>query len=89
MSENVAAGTWGNHQGFEPHEVDKFKRVCMDIMYRVNDDDNVMKVHRAKFFDFINEMDKRNNTSFIEVFPEMKEFYDECIRMKNKIIVKG
>jgi hypothetical protein len=89
MTENLANGTWGNHRGFESHEIDKFKRVCMDIMYRVNNDDEVMKVHRAKFYDFITEMDQRNNTNFLETFPEMKEFYNECVRMKNKLIVRG
>jgi hypothetical protein len=46
-----------------------------------------MAVNRAKFFDFINEMDKRNNTNFIEVFPEMKEFYEICKSKRANLII--
>jgi hypothetical protein len=46
-----------------------------------------MAVNRAKFFDFINEMDQRNNTNFVDVFPEMKKFYEMCKNNRNNLII--
>ena len=40
---------------------------------------------RAEFFDFINTKDRRDGTNFLEVFPEMTEFYEEC-KQANKIV---
>jgi hypothetical protein len=37
-----------------------------------------VKLQRADFFRFFNEDFKRSNTDFIDTFPEMREFWDEC-----------
>jgi hypothetical protein len=87
MSENTSNSIWTNHQGFETYELEKFKRICLQILYRSKNQDQDMTVNRAKFFDFINEMDKRNNTNFIEVFPEMKEFYEICKSKRANLII--
>ena len=47
---------------------------------------NIAVTH-AKFFDYINEIDIRNNTNFIEVFPEMKEFYEICKSKRANLII--
>ena len=87
MSENTSNSIWTNHQGFETYELEKFKRICLQILYRSKNQDQDMAINRAKFFDFINEMDKRNNTNFIEVFPEMKEFYEICKSKRANLII--
>lgn len=86
MAENTSNQTWFGHQGFEPYELEKFKRVCLQLMYRSKNEDNEVLFNRAKFFDFINEMDQRNDTKFVDVFPEMTEFYDICKRSRGEFI---
>lgn len=80
MAENTVTHIWSTHQGFEDHELEKFKRVCVQIMNFVKDsaDRDQISVNRAKFFDFINELDRRNNKDFLKTFPEFTEFYKLC-----------
>jgi len=89
VSKQVAEQSWRSHQGFEPYEIERFKRVCMQILHKQKNGsipDNHTKLNRARFYDFINEMDKRSNTNFVEVFPEMEEFYNICKEERNNII---
>lgn len=84
MAENQSGTIWGDFQGFEPYEVEKFKRICLQLMH--NQDicnDNIVL---AKFCDYINEIDTRNNTDFLEVFPEYRDFYINCKNSKEKFI---
>ncbi len=84
MGSHMANSNWNDHHGFEPFEIDKLKRILVHRLYfnqkkredrELGDD---IRINRAKFYDFINEMDKRRNTNFLEVFPEMTEFYNTC-----------
>ena len=34
------------------------------------------------FYQWIEQYDKRRGTDFVKTFPEMKNFYDECLRCK-------
>lgn len=90
MASNTATHAWNSHQGFEDYELEKLKRICLQIMghdkkNRLHGDSVDTKINRAKFYDFVNEIDRRNNTNFLEVFPEMKDFYELCKRMKIEI----
>lgn len=71
---------WSYHQGFEPYEFEKFKRIVIDVMCYQKDNKNSESsiVNRAKFYDFVNDADKRHGTNFLEVFPEMTEFYKKA-----------
>jgi hypothetical protein len=65
-------------QGFKDYEVQRMQRV-LDWMregWRLQPE--YVKLQRADFFRFFNEHDKRRNTDFIETFPEMREFWEEC-----------
>jgi hypothetical protein len=42
-------------------------------------------VNRAKFFDFVNEIDRRHGTDFLVTFPEMTDFYELCERMNKEV----
>jgi len=86
MAENTATHVWNSHQGFEDYELEKFKRVCLQIMHFATDSHNTdqVAVNRARFFDFVNEIDRRNGKNFLEVFPELSEFYELCREENNK-----
>lgn len=85
MSQNVFLNTWGQHQGFEQNEIEKFKRIVVDRLYHTkiqaaelqNPASDLIK-YRAMFYDFVNEKDRRDGTNFLETFPEMEHFYRVC-----------
>jgi hypothetical protein len=39
---------------------------------------------QGSFWYFFNEHDRRRNTNFVETFPELKEFYNNC-----ELLTKG
>ena len=88
MSSHAASSVWGDHQGFENYEIEKLKRIIVHRMYfnrKTRDDQNsrydIME-NRAKFYDFVNNMDRRRGTDFLKTFPEMKDFYELCRESK-------
>jgi organic radical activating enzyme len=58
--------------GFKDYEVQRLQRIVdqMDSQF----DDKV----KSDFYQYFNEHDKRRGTNFIETFPEMIEWWDEC-----------
>lgn len=66
--------------GFSAHEVNKLARILNWIVETNQDKEN--DELRGDFFSFVNEYDKRYNSSFVEVFPEMKSFYVEAKKSK-------
>jgi hypothetical protein len=85
MSNNTTASMTWNVHNFEESELEKFKRVCINIIYRVKNtknEDGVAQtetlVNRAKFYDFINDIDVRHGQNFLETFPEMRPFWEKC-----------
>jgi organic radical activating enzyme len=65
-------------QGFKDYEVQRLQRVVdwMKEGWRLQPE--YVKLQRADFYRFFNEHDKRRQTNFLETFPEMREFWDEC-----------
>jgi hypothetical protein len=94
MATNSAWDSWGDHQGFEQHEIEKFRRIIFHRLFfnKKNDDrdneDFIIK-ERAMFYDFVNTLDSRNSTSFIETFPEMSDYYELCKTAKDKHVKKN
>jgi hypothetical protein len=89
MSKNTGSSIWGLHQGYESHEVEKMKRIVFDIIHfnSIHDEKNPVVVEgRAKFYDFVNDMDRRHGKNFLDVFPEFKSFYEKCRQNKNDIL---
>jgi len=84
MASHAASSVWGDHQGFENYEIEKLKRIIVHRMYfnRKTRDDQDSRYdileNRAKFYDFVNSMDARRGTDFLETFPEMADFYELC-----------
>ncbi len=84
MSDNTANAGWQDHQGFEGWEVEKLKRIVHHRMYHNRQCDTERETHidlvkeRYKFYDFVNAIDARRGTSFLNSFPEMESFYESC-----------
>lgn len=91
IAKNTSNNNWGIHQGFEQYEVEKLKRITLEALSFTkshSDADEVVLIHRARFFDFVNDIDRRHNRNFLAVFPEMTEFYEKCRRAKEIITEK-
>lgn len=89
LASHMESYIWKNHLGFEQHEVEKYKRILAHRLYynRKNDikrdtDDDII-VNRAKFYDYVNEIDRVNSTDFLKVFPEYTNYYNECKKAKD------
>lgn len=65
-------------QGFKDYEVQRMRRDIAWMKEGASLDPAHIKQQRADFYRFFNEYDKRHKTNFLEVFPEMKEFWNEC-----------
>lgn len=85
MSANTGNHSWvHNHQGFDQHEFEKLKRIVLHRMYWIKKSDPQREVaseiirNRAMFYEFVNEMDLRRGTRFLETFPEMEHFFGQC-----------
>jgi hypothetical protein len=64
--------------GFKDYEVQRMRRDIDWMKQGCNLDTEYVKLQRADFFRFFNEHDKRRKTNFLEIFPEMQEFWNEC-----------
>lgn len=86
MATNTAHHIWNSHNGFEDYELEKMKRIVIQILTKIktneNGDSADTVINRAKFYDFVNKIDQRSGTNFLETFPEMKDFYEMCKSMK-------
>lgn len=70
MSSNASHSTFTYHLGFEPYEIEKFERIVSNRLYfnninNIEKNKNLIVKFRAKFYDFINELDNRRNTNFL------------------------
>jgi organic radical activating enzyme len=66
------------YQGFKDYEVQRMRRDIDWMREGSKLDPEYVKLQRADFYRFFREHDKRRNTNFIETFPQMKEFWNEC-----------
>jgi organic radical activating enzyme len=58
--------------GFSDIQIQKIKRT---YDYAIGDSDFDVEKYRKDFVKFVTEYDRRRNTNFVEVFPELKEMY--------------
>lgn len=65
-------------QGFKDYEVQRMRRDIDWMREGSKLSPEYVKLQRADFYRFFNEHDKRRGTGFLNTFPEMKEFWDEC-----------
>lgn len=91
---NNLSNEWQGDLGFEEWEALKLKRIFMDCLIkcvnRRNSDETSdataeISLPRSRFYQFINEHDRRRGTDFLKIFPEMKDFYYVCEKEYQKI----
>jgi organic radical activating enzyme len=75
----------GRHDGFEAHEISRFDRnISNRMQFQEEDNSDAILKNRAKFYDFVNQLDKRRGTNFLETFPEMTDFYNKAMQCKKE-----
>jgi len=77
MRENLETPERPFH-GFKDYEVQRMQRVLDWMQEGSKLDQEYVIMQRADFYRFFNEHDKRRGTWFLNTFPEMREFWDEC-----------
>jgi organic radical activating enzyme len=65
-------------KGFKDYEIQRMRRDIDWMREGSNLDADYVKMQRADFYRFFNEYDKRRQSNFLETFPQMKEFWNEC-----------
>jgi hypothetical protein len=80
MIDNTSENPYKMHLGFEKSELEKFQRIVENRIYFKHQND----INLAKFFDFVNLIDKRRNVNFLETFPEMSNFFNSCKQARNR-----
>jgi len=73
MEDNIETEESRFH-GFKDYEIQRMSR---DIAWMKQGTNNVEQ-KKADFYRFFSEADKRHDTNFLEVFPELKAFWEEC-----------
>jgi hypothetical protein len=64
--------------GFKDYEIQRMER-DLDWMKKGKKlTEKYLYEQRADFYRFFNEYDKRRDQNFLDVFPQMKEFWQEC-----------
>jgi hypothetical protein len=91
MASNSSSDMWNEHMGFERYETDKLKRI---VTHRMNyskknepevDQHEHVVIERAKFYEYTLYIDSISKTKFLDVFPEMENFYNVCKAAKDNM----
>lgn len=77
MEKHIRKQAWV-FDGFYDFEISKIQRLIDWIEGPISFD---MDTAKKDFYLFYTEYDKRNNTKFLDVFPEYKNFMDECSKL--------
>lgn len=62
---------------FSELEYERFRRV-RDYFANVNYDEDRVKEGRRDFYNWFKEYDRRRNYNFLDIFPDMEKFWNEC-----------
>jgi hypothetical protein len=73
MEEKALVEGHNQYDGFKDYEIQRMQRIIA-MMKQHNNDINL----KADFYKFFSEHDRRHNLKFVDVFPEMTTFWDEC-----------
>ena len=80
-------------KGFESKPDDVFSHMEVEKLQRIYDwcqgkiDSKKLKRDRYDFYKFFYNHDKRRNTDFLGIFPELKEFWEECSKIKKGDVI--
>jgi organic radical activating enzyme len=70
------------HIGYSDIETQKVKRIYDWMSSSKTIDSNIINRQRYNFGKMFKEHDKRRGTDFCKTFPELEEFYRNCLRIK-------
>ena len=73
MKERILVEEQNRYCGFKDYEIQRMSRVIAMMKQQNND----IKL-KADFYKFFSEHDRRHNFKFVNYFPEMTTFWDEC-----------
>ena len=75
---------WRTTHGFKKYEIQKLKRDLAWIENGLDDiSDTELKKRQRMFYQYFNQIDKRRNTNFINTFPELSEWWNNCYKEQN------
>ena len=80
MEQNIETEETRFH-GFKDYEINRLDRDIAWMREELNEEDK--KRRMADFYRFFSEHDSRRSTSFVDTFPEMAEWWNECQRLCN------
>ena len=79
MIQNPVYVGWNDNLAFEQGEIEKLKRIILDLIIHVRyDDSSEIALNRKRFYQFTEEYEKRRGYKFLQVFPELEEFLKVC-----------
>jgi len=83
MEENVQGDDYlETFEGFKPYEILKLKRDLAIMKQELPVDQQL--TNKMNFYLFIKEYDRRRGTKFNDTFPEMQQYYKECMNIAIK-----
>lgn len=76
---NYSYSEWNSNMYFEHNEIGKFKRIVVDLIIhaKYSETENNAQ-NRRRFYKWTKDNEYRNGHNFLEIFPEMSEFYEKC-----------
>lgn len=80
MCQNLEHKGWHKtaNRGFYDTEAEKLKRIFTMVKDSVKHPNEYTIVNRKDFIRFVDEHDIRRGTSFLETFPQLETFYNNC-----------
>lgn len=80
MVENAVYIGWNDNMAFDQEEVEKMKRIMLDLIIHVRhaEENNKIRLNRKRFLQFVDEYEKRRKYKFTEIFPEFNEYLKVC-----------
>jgi len=69
---------------FSSLEYERFRRV-VDYMETTSYEESKINQGRRDFYNWFNALDSRRETKFLDVFPEMVQFYKKCEELNNGV----
>ena len=73
-------------KGFKDYELSRLDRDIAWMRDGSKLDPEYVKRSKADFYRFFAEHDRRRNTNFLETFPEMRSWWEECRQLANNTI---
>lgn len=70
-----------NFDGFYDFEIEKAER---NLKIFLNEDE-ASNIDKINFASYIKQHDIRRNVDFVEIFPELKDFFDDCLKLETEL----